>query len=58
MTTTAALLAARADDDNPAVLHSVATLLARRLDLSSAATRFGFVCLDRLERGLHTQRLK
>jgi hypothetical protein len=36
----------------------VAGLLKSKLDLSSTVTRFGFVCLDRLERGLHTQQLK
>jgi hypothetical protein len=36
----------------------VAGLLKSKLDLSSTVTRFGFVGLDRLERGLYTQRLK
>jgi len=36
----------------------VAGLLKSKPDLSSTVTRFGFVCLDRLERGLYTQRLK
>src|SRR5438105_5311021 len=39
-------------------LALVAGLLKSKLDLPSTVTRFGFVRLDRLERGLHTQRLK
>ena len=36
----------------------VAGLLKSKLDLPATVTRFGFVRLDRLERGLQTQRLK